>query len=268
MVGSDVRPWPVCTFSGVPIHALTMRQAISIVDETIEQRGRLLIGVVNAAKMVNMRRDESLRRAVLGCDVILADGMAVVWASRILRRGLPERVPGIDLMHGILQRGDDRHYRVYLLGATDEVLRVSAARIAEDYPGVALVGTRNGYFEPDEEAEIAAEIRAARPDVVFVAMSPPKKELFMARWFATLDAPVCHGVGGALDVLAGKVQRAPKRWQRFGLEWLYRVKQEPRRMWRRYLVTNTLFCGMVLRELFTPGQAAREELRTSGRTRE
>ena len=223
-----------------------MEQALTIVDRTIECRGRLLIGVVNAAKMVNMRRDEPLRRAVLSADMILADGMAVVWAARLLRHRLPERVPGIDLMHGMLRRGNERNYRVYCLGAAEEVLQSAVARIQADYPGVVMAGMRNGYFAPDEEPAVVADVVAARPDILFVAMSPPKKETFLARWSRQLDVPVCHGVGGAFDVLAGKVKRAPERWQRFGLEWLYRVKQEPRRMWRRYLVTNALFSAMVL----------------------
>ncbi len=235
---------------GVPISALTMKQVVAFVDETIERRGSLLLGVVNAAKLVNMRRDKGLCEAVLAADMILADGIAVVWASRLLGRGLPERVTGIDLMHEMLQRGTDRHYRVFCLGATDEVLETTVARIRADYPGVVVAGCRNGYFEPEDEPNIVELIRASRPDILLAAMSSPKKEVFLDRWFGRLDVPICHGVGGAFDVLAGKVRRAPDGWQRLGLEWLYRVVQEPRRLWRRYLVTNTLFGVMVLRERF------------------
>ncbi len=245
----DSRCWPVQQLLGVPIDALTMDEAFSIVGDTIDRKGRLLIGVVNAAKLVNMRRDHTLRGAVLSADIIMADGMAVVWASRLLHRPLPERVAGIDLMHGMLRRGSERHYRVYCLGATDEVLQMAVSRVRELYPGVVIAGQRNGYFRPDEEPEIIAAIREAEADILFVGMSPPKKEVFLARWSATLNVPVCHGVGGAFDVLAGKARRAPERWQRLGLEWLYRVKQEPHRLWWRYLVTNTIFCGMVLAEM-------------------
>jgi N-acetylglucosaminyldiphosphoundecaprenol N-acetyl-beta-D-mannosaminyltransferase len=235
---------------GVPISALTMEQVVSLVDDTIARRATLLLGVVNAAKLVNMRRDKRLRKAVLAADMILADGVAVVWASRLLGRRLPERVTGIDLMHEMLQRGTDRHYRVFCLGATDEVLETTVARIRADYPGVVVAGYRNGYFSSDNELEIVESIRAARPDILLAAMSSPKKEIFLERWFGRLDVPICHGVGGAFDVLAGKVRRAPDGWQRLGLEWLYRVVQEPRRLWRRYMVTNTLFGIMVLRERF------------------
>ena len=238
----------VRTLFGVPIRALTMGQVVAVVDEAIERRSRLLLGVVNAAKLVNMRRDETLRRAVLTADLIVADGMSVVWASRLLHRRLPERVAGIDLMNAILKYGDERGYRIFFLGATDAVLRETLDYVREVHPGVVIAGARNGFFKASEEVDVVADIRDASPDVLFAAMSSPKKEVFLARWSEALDVPVCHGVGGAFDVIAGKVRRAPQRWQRWGLEWLYRVVQEPGRMWRRYLVTNVLFSAMVFRE--------------------
>lgn len=239
---------PVRALFGVPIRAVTTEQVVTAADEAIGRHGRLLLGVVNAAKLVNMGRDETLRRAVLASDLIVADGMSVVWASRLLRRPLPERVAGIDLMSAILRRADDRGYRVFFLGATDAVLRAALEHVRRDYPGVVVAGARNGYFKAGEEVDVVADIRDAAPDVLFAAMSSPKKELFLARWSKELSVPVCHGVGGAFDVLAGKVKRAPQRWQRWGMEWLYRVLQEPGRMWRRYLVTNVLFCWMVCKE--------------------
>ncbi len=241
--------WPTRNLFGIPINALTMDEAVCAVDQAVGRRSQLLIGVVNAAKMVNIRRDKSLDHAVRGADVILADGIAVVWAARVLRRSLPERVPGIDLMMRLFERGNERGYRIYCLGGADEVLDVVAERIASDYPGVKLVGRHHGYFSAEEEAAIVAEIKGARPDILFVAMSSPKKEQFLARWAGEMAVPVCHGVGGAFDVMAGRVKRAPQVWQKLGMEWLYRLIQEPRRMWRRYLVTNTLFGWMLLSEL-------------------
>jgi len=234
----------------VPIHAIGMDEVLSIVDEVIISRARLLIGVVNAAKIVNMRRDDLLRESVLNSDMILADGVSVVWASRLLGRPLPQRVPGIDLMTRMLEHGNDRGYRVYCLGAAEDVSAAVAERIERDYPGVILAGRHHGYFTAEQEEDVVADIKAAGPDILFVAMSPPKKEIFLSRWGQKMNVPVCHGVGGAFDVLAGKVRRAPALWQRLGMEWLYRIVQEPRRMWRRYLVTNTLFCGMLIGELF------------------
>lgn len=230
---------------GTPIDALTTAEVLELADRAVRERRRLLIGVVNAAKLVNMRRDAALREAVRSADLILADGMSVVWAGRLLGCPVPERVAGIDLMIELLKRGDEQRYRVYFLGATREVVEETVARVRRQHPNLELAGFRDGYFSVDAEEQVAAEIRAARPDLLFVAMSSPKKEIFLSRWCGHLDVPVCHGVGGAFDVIAGRVRRAPPGWQRRGLEWLYRLLQEPRRMWRRYLVTNTLFVGLV-----------------------
>ncbi len=234
----------------IPIDALTLEEALDRVDETIARGGRLRIGVVNAAKIVSMRSNDLLRDSVLSSDLILADGVSVVWAARMLGRPLPERVAGIDLMMGMLRRGNERGYGVFCLGATDGVLDAVAARLAVDYPNLRLAGRRNGYFSEEEEGEVAGLVASAKPDILLVAITSPKKEKFLARWADRMGVPVCHGVGGSFDVYAGKVRRAPERWQRLGLEWLYRVKQEPRRLWRRYLTTNTVFCTMVLSELF------------------
>lgn len=233
---------------GVPIHAMTMGQALDFIDETIARRDRIQIGVVNAAKIVNMRRNPYLREDVLSSGLILADGMSVVWASRFLGRPLPERVTGIDLMFGMLERGNVSGYRVYCLGATEEVSAAVERKIASGYPNVVVCGRRNGYFTEAEEESVAEEISRSRADILFVAITSPKKEKFLARYSGRMGVPVCHGVGGSFDVMAGKVERAPDRWQRLGLEWLYRVLQEPARLWKRYLVTNTLFAGMLLAE--------------------
>lgn len=235
---------------GVPVDALTMQEVLDCVDKTVLDRGRLQIGIVNAAKLVHMRRDPTLEADVLSCDLILADGVPVVWASRLLGRPLPERVAGIDLMLGMLRPRNGNGYRVYCLGATEDVLTAAARRIAADYPHIRLVGLQNGYFTNHEQPAIVAAIADAKPDILLVGMSSPKKERFLARWRDELGVPVCHGVGGSFDVLAGKVRRAPLAWQRLGLEWLYRVCQEPRRLWRRYLVTNTVFCALVIKEFF------------------
>ncbi len=243
------RTWPCQSLLGVSVHALNQGEVLDIIDQAIADRKQLLIGVVNAAKLVNMRRDAALDSAVRQADLTLADGMSVVWASRLLRRSLPERVTGIDLMTAMLARGAQRGYRIYCLGATQDVLDETVRRINEEYPGVVVCGQRNGYFDSSEERAVADAIADARPDILLAAMSSPKKELFLAKWRTHLNVPVCHGVGGAFDVMAGKAVRAPVVWQRLGMEWLYRLLQEPRRLWRRYLVTNTLFCGMVLSEM-------------------
>ena len=234
---------------GIPIEALTMSETLDRVDEAIRARQPLQIGVVNAAKVVNMEKDSSLREAVLSSDIILADGAAVVWASRLLRTPLPERVAGIDIMFGMFERGSERGYRVYCLGATEEISKTVEDNIARDYPGLTLAGRHHGYYAEDEAQKIADDVRESKADILLVAMTSPKKERFLAKWMDYMEVPVCHGVGGSFDVYAGKVERAPESWQKLGLEWLYRVKQEPGRLWKRYLFTNLSFIWMLTKSL-------------------
>jgi N-acetylglucosaminyldiphosphoundecaprenol N-acetyl-beta-D-mannosaminyltransferase len=235
---------------GVGVHAATMEQALDAIDTAIKAKQRLMIGVVNAAKMVNMRKNPDLWEDVTSSDLVLADGMSVVHASKILGASLPERVTGIDLMEGILARGSEAGYRVYCLGAKEEISQTVVERFKEKYPGVNIVGRRNGYFTDEEEEGIAEEVGSLDVDVLFVAITSPKKERFMARWADRLNTTVVHGVGGSFDVVAGFVERAPEKWQRLGLEWLYRVKQEPGRLWKRYLVTNLTFMRIVMTAWF------------------
>jgi len=233
---------------GTPVDALDMQQTLDVVHAAIKSRKSLNIGVVNAAKIVNMLRNVDLREDVLSSDIILADGASVVWASKMLNEPLPERVAGIDIMYGILERGNKENYRVYCLGATEEISKIVENEIHERFPNVVVAGRRNGYFNEDEEEAVAKDIANSKADVLFVAITSPKKENFMAKWNDIMNVPVVHGVGGSFDVMSGKVERAPKIWQKLGLEWLYRVKQEPGRLWKRYLVTNTLFVWHVLKE--------------------
>ncbi len=234
---------------GITISRYTLADTLDRIDAAIASRSKLHIGVVNAAKVVNMRLNPTLRGDVLRSDLILADGMGVVWATKLLSPNpLPARVTGIDIMYGVFKRGNTKGYRVFLFGATEDVSQEVAKRLKEQYPGVVLAGRRNGYFNDEEEEGIANQIAASKADVLFVAITSPKKENFMARWTETMNVPVVHGVGGSFDVMAGMVERAPDRWQNLGLEWLYRVKQEPRRLWKRYVITNSLFCWMVFKQ--------------------
>ena len=226
-----------------------MRDVMARIEASLDTGRQVRVGVVNAAKLVNMQRDQLLRDDVNSSDLVLADGMSVVWASRLLGQPLPERVAGIDLMFRLYEIADRRGFRVYCLGATEEVSATIEANLARDYPGLVLAGRRNGYFGTEDEEEVAAAIAAAKPDMLLVAMTSPKKENFMGRWSDTMNVPVVHSVGGSFDVYAGLVERAPERWQKLGLEWLYRVKQEPGRLWKRYLITNAKFIWEVFRDL-------------------
>jgi N-acetylglucosaminyldiphosphoundecaprenol N-acetyl-beta-D-mannosaminyltransferase len=226
---------------GLPVSRVTLEELLQIVDERIKSRERLLLGVVNVAKVVNARRDSHLRRSLNQADLILADGLPVVWLSRILGNSLPERIAGIDIMYELLQQANENHYRVYFLGTKPEILLKVIKTVQRDYPGIRIAGYRDGYFDKTQEQRVAEGIRNSRADVIFVAIGSPKKENFLCKWRNFINVPVCHGVGGSFDILAGVTKRAPRWMQKCGLEWLYRLIQEPRRMWKRYLVTNTIF---------------------------
>jgi len=220
---------------------LCMGDVIDQVIRAVDQKSPMTISMLNVAKLVKMRKDPLLRESVLSGDVILADGMPLVWLSRLRGKPVPERVAGIDLMYQLYQLANDKKLRVFLLGATQEVLEKIVSITRRDYPGMVIAGYRDGYFTDVEQDAVARQIKQARPDILLVAMSSPKKELFMRRWAEWMDVPVVHGVGGSFDVMAGKTKRAPLWMQKRGLEWLYRVTQEPGRMWKRYLVTNLSF---------------------------
>jgi N-acetylglucosaminyldiphosphoundecaprenol N-acetyl-beta-D-mannosaminyltransferase len=230
---------------GCPIDPLDMAETVERCDDLIQQGGTSQHMAVNVAKLVAARRDPDLRSAIEGSALVSADGQGIVLAARLLGRPLPERVAGIDLMQELLALAERRGYRVYVLGARSDVLERAAAVIDERHPRLQWAGRRDGYFEPAEEPEVCAEIRRSRPDMLFVAMGTPRKETFLAANADALGTPLLVGVGGAVDVLAGLTRRAPLAWQRLGLEWLYRLLQEPRRMFRRYAVSNARFAMML-----------------------
>ncbi len=226
---------------GIAVSSFTMEDLLGVIDVSIASRQHLLLGVVNAAKIVNARKDAGLMQSLKQTDLILADGISVVWLSRLLGTPLPQRLAGIDIMYRILERASERRYRVYFLGAKADVVQRVVEITAKQYPGVIIAGWRDGYFIDSETEAVAQDVRRSRASILLVAMPSPRKENFLAKWYGLMDVPVCHGVGGSFDVMAGVTRRAPNWMQNCGLEWFYRLIQEPRRMWKRYLVTNTLF---------------------------
>jgi N-acetylglucosaminyldiphosphoundecaprenol N-acetyl-beta-D-mannosaminyltransferase len=224
------------TICNIPVDALTMQQTIQLIDNAITENRPIHHVVVNAAKLVNAQKDEALKTSIVGCDIINADGLAIVWASRFLRRPLPERVAGIDLMEALVQVAAKKHYRIFFLGAKEEVVKKVTQKYSGLYgPGI-IAGYRNGYFDRKEEPSIAKQIADSGAHILFVAMGSPKKEVFLNTYKKEIRTPFIMGVGGSFDVVADLVKRAPLWMQKAGLEWLFRVIQEPGRMWRRYLV--------------------------------
>lgn len=205
---------------------------------------------LNAALLCGMRRDDELRTACRSGDLIVADGVPVVWASRLAGVPLPERVAGVDLTARLLAEGASRGLSVYFLGARPEVVQSLADYCRRNHPGLKVVGYRDGYFGPADQPKIVAEIARLAPHMLFVGMPSPFKETWCERHREALGVPVIVGVGGTFDVLTGYVRRAPRALQVAGMEWSWRLAMEPRKMWRRYLRTNTEFLWLAAQEIF------------------
>lgn len=234
----------------LPVDALTMEETINTIDNSIISETPLHHVVVNAAKMVNAQKDLKLRESIVNCDIINADGQAVVWASKILKKPLPERVAGIDIMENLVALAARKNYKIFFLGAKEEVVKKVVERYSAEFGEQIIAGYRNGYFGEEEEFMVAKEIARTKPDILFVAISSPKKEIFLNTYKSLINAPFVMGVGGSFDVVSGLVKRAPFWMQKNGLEWLYRVYQEPGRMWKRYLITNWKFIFLVIQHRF------------------
>ena len=231
-----------------PVDALTMNETVDIIDKAISRKEPVRHVAVNAAKLVNMQKNRELMESVITSDIINADGQSVVWASRLLGQPLPERVAGIDLMDRLVELASRRAYKIYFLGAREEIVKKVCSRYSTLYSDKIIAGYRNGYFNADEESLISESIANSRADILFVGMPSPKKELFLDHYKDQLNIPFIMGVGGSFDVVAGLVKRAPKWIQKIGLEWFHRLIQEPRKMWKRYLFTNCLFIFFVMKE--------------------
>jgi len=230
---------------GIPIDILTFNQTVDRAVQAMQTRSLTQHVALNVAKLVKSRHNAELRRDIVESHIVGADGMGIVWAGRLLGLRVPERVAGADLMESLLAACAFHGFRPYFLGARQDVLERAMARAKGRWPGLQCAGARNGYFPPEEESEIVAGIRDSGADCLFIAMPTPQKERFLHNYREALNVPFIMGVGGSLDVLAGHVSRAPVFVQRAGLEWLYRIYQEPRRMWWRYATTNLAFAGLV-----------------------
>jgi N-acetylglucosaminyldiphosphoundecaprenol N-acetyl-beta-D-mannosaminyltransferase len=233
---------------GAPVDALTMDGTIDLINTAIKSNKPIHHVVVNAAKIVNMKKDKELYDSVVSCDIINADGQAVIWAAKILGTPLPERVTGIDLMENIVKLANKNNYRIFFFGAKEEIVKKIVEIYTNKYSKKIISGYRNGYFQKDEENNIAAMIADSKPDILFVAIPSPRKEIFLNNYKNIIKVPFIMGVGGSFDVVSGKISRAPIWMQNIGMEWFYRFVKEPRKMWKRYLTTNSLFIYYLLKK--------------------
>lgn len=238
-------------FLNIPIDALTMSETLERVDLAITLKKQIHHTVINAGKVVMMQTDKELEKSVLEADIINADGQSIVWAANLLGCKLPERVSGIDLMEALVKRSYDKGYKSFFFGASQEVVTKLVNIYKDQYSESIIAGQRNGYYDKSQEENIANKIADSGADILFVAITSPKKEIFLNKYKKQLqNVKFIMGVGGSFDVISGKVKRAPIWMQNFGLEWFYRFLQEPRRMWKRYLVGNLKFIYLVFKALF------------------
>ncbi len=236
-------------FLGCPIDVLNMAETVDLARQSMRCRNRLQHVALNVAKLVNTRTDPVLSADVANSDLVSIDGMGIVWGARLLGLPVKERVTGVDLLNELLAICSEERFKPYFLGAKRETLMLCQRRVLERHPAIQFAGLSDGYFAPEQESEIVSNIRDSGADCLFIGMPSPRKERFLAAHRDDLNVPFIMGVGGSFDVLAGQIRRAPVRMQALGLEWLYRVYQEPGRMWWRYARTNTLFAGILARAL-------------------
>lgn len=247
-------------FLGLPFDYVTVDQALERIDEFIRQGASHKIFCPNVTLLVWSRKNEELRRIYQECDLLPIDGMGIYYASRLLGNPVPEMVSGSLLFFKLIERASEKGYRVYLFGTTQEILDKAVHNLARQYPSLKIAGYRNGYFSHEDEPSIVQEIRRMHPDILFMGMSTPLKERFVDRYLAEMGVPVCLGVGGSFDIAAGVYKFAPVWMRNLALEWLYRLLQEPRRLWKRYLTTNTIFLWIVLKAFVTNRLLARAGL--------
>ena len=226
---------------GVPVAALTMREAVEQAECWMDERRGALIATANAEMIMNATRDEELFEILRSADLVVPDGAGTVWAARHLGYEMPERVAGYDLSQELLRRAPQKNRRVFFFGSAPGVAEKAKQKAEELYPGISVVGVRNGYFSSEEEPEIIQEIREAHPDLLLVALGVPKQEKWLKKHKDALDVPVSIGVGGTLDVMAGTMRRAPVWMQKAKLEWLFRALLQPKRAGRLLALPKFVF---------------------------
>lgn len=217
---------------GVQVSTKTMAETVDTLLGYLDEERVHCVFTPNSEIIYMAYKDPQFAQLLNSADLNTADGIGVVYASRILGQPLRERVAGFDLMNRLLERAAPDRRRVFLFGAKPGVAEEAADKLTQLYPGLVICGTRDGYFKEEQTPEIVGQINAAEPDILLVCLGAPKQEKWIADNRDRLNARIVLGAGGSLDVLAGRVERAPESWQRLGLEWAYRLKKEPKRIGR------------------------------------
>ena len=232
------------------IDVLSAQETIDLVEQYVVKKEPLHLMGVNADKINEVNSNERMKQIVNSCGVINADGASVILASKFLGKPLPERVAGVDLMQDLVALSANKGYSVYLLGAKQEVVEKTAEVLKEKHPDLNVAGIHNGYFKEGDWGSIAEGLKECKPDFIFVGITSPLKEYLIEYLQERGIKSVFMGVGGSFDVISGNIPRAPLWMQKMNLEWLFRVLQEPKRLFKRYFVGNTQFIVAVLREKY------------------
>lgn len=236
---------PSQLFLGVRFHALTINETLDQIEEMIRRRIPRQLNFVNAYTLTVCRRNQAFADILNGSALNLADGMSVVWGARWLDMKFPGRVAGPDLSEALCARAEKKGYRVFFMGSSWDNLTELKKSLLQRYPALKIVGVYSppvcDEFGEAETTKIIAEVKASSPDVLFVGVSTGKQEKWLSQNLNQLNVPVCLAVGAAFDFLSGRIPRAPEWLRVRGLEWLYRLYREPRRLWKRYLLGNAVF---------------------------
>lgn len=228
---------------GIPFDDGDLDEAAAEALRLIDRRSGAFAVTPNPEIVLAARRDPALREAILSADLILPDGVGLVYASHIAGSPLQHRVPGIDLADALLEQLAQRRGSVFLFGAGPGVAEEAAEKLQSRFSGISIAGMRHGYAVP-EEADFLAEIRRAKPDLLLVCLGSPRQELWMKKQAHRLPVGLMIGLGGAMDVYAGMYRRAPEPWRRLGLEWLFRLLQQPRRFRRMIRLPLILWAAL------------------------
>jgi len=233
--------FPIVEILGVPVASLTMGEAVEQAERWMDERHGALIATANAEMIMNATRDEELFEILRAADLVVPDGAGTVWAAHHLGHEMPERVAGYDLTQELLKRAPEKNRRVFFFGSAPGVAEKAKQKAEAMYPGIQIVGVRNGYFSEDEVPAIIRMIREAQPDLLLAALGVPKQEKWLKKYKEKLGVPVSIGVGGTLDVMAGTAKRAPVWMQKAKLEWLFRGILQPKRAGRLLALPKFVF---------------------------
>ena len=234
---------------GVKVDRLDSRGFEEQIEAFVLSGKKHKVMYANVHSLNSAWEDPELRRILNSADLLYCDGAGVKLGARLLGKELPERMTGADWIYDLSEMCEAKGISTYLLGGEPGVAANAAERLKSLYPRLAIAGTHHGYFNDD--AEVVEKINERKPDILFVGLGTPLQERWIENNFAALDVAVVWGVGALVDFVAGKVPRAPRWMLDHGMEWLFRLMVEPRRMWRRYLIGNPLFILRVLKQRFT-----------------